>query len=166
MRRPIRVKSFECSSPDFFVFLFSSATSFDNLHPHLLGERFRPVPVGCATCVPISAISPAGRVRKSHRSPPGCLKGALWMYSAETEWLRCQRSLLSAGACRRGSCASSGRLLDQHGPAREGVIPCHVVNDIYLTRVITRFQRLQRQIKLEHHGLALRHIHFGGDERL
>ena len=40
MRRPIRVKSFECSSPDFFVFPFSQAASVATLPSALLCERF------------------------------------------------------------------------------------------------------------------------------
>jgi len=42
MRRPIRVKSFEWSSPDFLVFPFSQAASVATLPSALLFERFSP----------------------------------------------------------------------------------------------------------------------------
>src|SRR5579862_3009064 len=71
-------------------------------------------------------------------------------------------SLSAAARCRRSCCSGywRGGLLDQHGPARKGIVSRNVINNIDLTGIKTGFQGLQRQVQLKLDRSALRHVDF------
>src|SRR5689334_24085827 len=75
------------------------------------------------------------------------------------EWCALLACCGSRWRCRGGS--RRGRLFDEHGPAREGVVAGDIVDDIHLAGVEARLEGLQRQVKLELDGFALRDIYFG-----